>query len=53
MHTEDLIVDYGRNSEVVEQVGAVPPHIQRPVLLHALVVEAVHLRDYTGLVVAT
>lgn len=52
MHAEDLVVDDGRETQVVEDLRAVPPHIHGPVLLQALVVEAVHLRDLSGLVVS-
>jgi hypothetical protein len=53
VHAEDFVVDDGRETQVVEDLGAVPPHIDGPVLLKALVVEAVHLRDLSRLVVST
>lgn len=40
---EDVVVDDGGEGEVVEDLGAVAPHVHRPVLPQALVVEAVHL----------
>ena len=43
--TEDLAVDDGGEGEIVEYLGAVPPHSDAPVLPQALVVEAVHLGD--------
>ena len=46
-----LAIDDGREGEVVEYLGAVPPHGDRAVLAEALVVEAVHLGDLPGLVV--
>ena len=46
-----LAIDDGREGEVVEDLGAVPPHGDRAVLAEALVVEAVHLGDLPGLVV--
>lgn len=32
MHAEDLVVDDGRQAKIVEDVGAIPPHVHRPVL---------------------
>lgn len=49
---EDAVLDDGREAEVVKDLGAVAPHIDRAVLLEALIVEAVHLRDLAALVVA-
>ena len=43
MDTEDLAVDDGGEGEVVEDLGAVPPHRDAPVLPQALVIEAVNL----------
>ena len=40
---EDLPVNNGRDCEVVEDVGAVPPGVHVAVLAVALVVETVHL----------
>lgn len=48
---EDVVVDDGREAEVVEDLGAVAPHVHRPVLAQALVVEPVHLRDLAAFVV--
>ena len=52
VQTENVVVDEGREREVVEQVGEVLPHVRVPVLSQTLVVEAVHLRDLPRLVVA-
>ena len=52
MHGEDLVLDDGREAQVVEDLGAVPPHVDRSVLAEALVVEAVDLGDLPALVVA-
>ena len=46
-----LVVYQGGEGQVVEQVGEVLPHVGVAVLPQALVVEAVHLRDLTRLVV--
>jgi len=50
--TKYLVVDQGRERQVVEQVGKVLPHIGVAVLAKTLVVEPVHLRDLARLVVA-
>lgn len=47
-----LAVDDGGEGEVVEDLGAVPPHSDRAVLAEALVVESVHLGDLPRFVVA-
>ena len=52
MHAEDLVVDDGRQSQVVEYVCAVAPHVDTAELAQAFVIEAVHLCDLAGLVVA-
>jgi len=52
VHAEDAAVDDGAEAHVVEHLAAVAPDARRAVLLHALVVEAVHLGDLTRLVVA-
>jgi hypothetical protein len=44
VHAEDLVVDHSREREEVEHVGEVRPDMRRPVLAHALGVEAVRLR---------
>lgn len=46
MDTEDLAVDDGGEGEVVEDLGAVPPHRDAPILPQALVIEAVDLGLY-------
>ena len=52
VNAKDLAVDDGRQTEVVEDLGAVAPHRDGAVLPQALVVEAVDLRDLAGFVVA-
>ena len=43
MDTEDLAVDDGGEGEVVEDLGAVPPHRDAPILPQALVIESIDL----------
>jgi hypothetical protein len=52
MHAEDLAVDNGSQTEVVEHLTAVPPHAGAPKLAQALVVEAVDLGYLPRFVVA-
>ena len=47
-----LVLNERRHGQVVEQLGEAVPHRRVPVLAQTLVVEAVHLRDLAGLVVA-
>lgn len=51
VHAEDAVLDYGRQRKIIKHVGAVPPYIQRPVFPETLVVESIHLRNLSALVV--
>mmetsp|Transcript_31083 Transcript_31083/g.91139 ORF Transcript_31083/g.91139 Transcript_31083/m.91139 type:complete len:336 (-) Transcript_31083:76-1083(-) len=53
VHAEDLVLDQRRERQVVEDLCAVPPDVDRAVLAQALVIKAVHLRDLPRLVVAS
>lgn len=53
MHAEDLIIDDCSDGEVVEDFGEGTPDVERAVFADALIVEAVDLRDESGLVVAS
>jgi hypothetical protein len=52
MHAEHSAIHYGAQSQIVEHLAAVAPHVCAAVLARTLVVEAVHLRDLPRLVVA-
>ena len=52
MDAEHLVLDDSGQRQEVEDLGAVPPHVHAAVLPQTLVVEAVHLRDLSALVVA-
>ena len=52
VQAEDLVVDEGRQGQVVEEVGEEFPDVGVAVFAQALVVEAVDLRDLAGFVVA-
>ena len=52
MQTEDLVVDEGGKRKIIEQICEVFPDVGVTVLPEALVVEAVHLGDLAGLVIA-
>lgn len=51
--TEDLIVDDGRQTQIVEDLSAVSPHVYRAILLQALIVESIHLSNLSRLMVST
>lgn len=53
MQAEELTFDDGSQRQVVEQLGQALPDIGVAVLATALVIEAVNLRDLSGLVVAS
>ena len=46
MYTEDLISNDGRQTEVVEYLCTVPPHINRAIFSLALIVESIHLAKH-------
>ena len=52
MDAKHPAVDDGPEAHVVKHLAAVAPHARAAVLFHALVVEAVHLGDLSGFVVA-
>ena len=45
MHTHDFIFDEGGDRQVVEKIRELFPHIRTAILLDALIVEAVDLRN--------
>lgn len=47
-----LVIDDGGKTEQVKDLNTHLPHVDAPVLAQTLVVEAVDLRDLSGLVVA-
>lgn len=52
MNTEDAIIDNGGEREVIEDVSAVSPYIERAVLSQAFIVKSVDLGDLSALVVS-
>lgn len=53
MDTEEIVIDYRCQGEIVEDVGAVSPDVERAVFSEALVVEAIDLSDLSTLVIAS
>ena len=53
MHTEQIIVYDGTYREVIEKICYILPHIGIAVLTLAFGVEAIHLSDLAGLVIAS
>mmetsp|Transcript_2978 Transcript_2978/g.5622 ORF Transcript_2978/g.5622 Transcript_2978/m.5622 type:complete len:332 (+) Transcript_2978:1011-2006(+) len=52
VHCEYLVLDDGREGEVIEYLGAVPPDVDAAVFAEALVVKSVDLGDLAGFVIA-
>ena len=52
MDTEDTVIDDCRKAEVIKNFGAILPDVHASILLEALVVKTVDLRDLSRLVVA-
>mmetsp|Transcript_19392 Transcript_19392/g.56728 ORF Transcript_19392/g.56728 Transcript_19392/m.56728 type:complete len:305 (+) Transcript_19392:329-1243(+) len=52
VEAKDAVLHERRQGEVVEEIREHLPHVGRAVLPNALVVEAVHLRDLAGFVIA-
>ncbi len=44
MNAEHTALDYGGERHVVKHLGAVAPHVGRPKLAYAFIVEAIHLK---------
>lgn len=53
MHTEDLVIDDGSQSQIIEDGGTVPPDICGTVLSKAFIVEPIHLCDLSAFVVSS
>ena len=53
MHAQDFVVDQRSDAHAVEDVNQILPGIGAAVLLHALIVETVHLGDLATLVVSS
>ena len=50
---EDFVVNNGSKSQVVENIGAVPPYIYGSELSKTFIVKAIDLRDLSTLVITT
>lgn len=53
MHIKNPSIDHGRKRYIVEEFCTISPHVDRAILAQALVVEAIHLRDLSALMVAS
>ena len=52
MNTEDFVINNGSDSQVIKNLSKGSPHIERPILLDALIIEPIDLGDQPRLVVA-
>lgn len=52
MNTKDAVLNESRETKIIEDLGAVPPHVDGTVLAQTLVVEPVHLCYLSALMVA-
>jgi len=52
MKAEYLVINQGSQGQEIKQVGEIPPDVCVAVFSKAFVVEAIHLGDLAGLVVA-
>lgn len=53
MHAEYRVVDNGRQGQIIKDICAVPPDIQRAVFPQTLIIEAVNLCDLPALMVTS
>lgn len=53
MHAEHPSIHHSSQTQVVEDITAIPPYIYAPVLPLALVVKSVHLCDLARFVIAS
>ena len=52
MHRKYLPLDDGTETQIIEDLRTVAPHVDAPVFAQALVIEAVYLGDLSGFVVS-
>lgn len=52
MNAEDAVIDDSRQRQVIEDISAVAPDIQRAILSQAFIVKPVDLCDLSALVVS-
>ena len=53
MYTEDLVVNKGRETEVVEDLCTVPPHIHGSIFPQAFIIESIYLCDLSAFMIPT
>ena len=53
VHAQHLPIDHARQPQVIEHVRAPPPRVRASVLPLTLIVEPVHLRDLSALVISS
>ena len=53
MQTKDLVINQGREREVVKQIRKVLPDVRVAILAQTFIIEAVDLGDLAGFVVAS
>mmetsp|Transcript_6233 Transcript_6233/g.18937 ORF Transcript_6233/g.18937 Transcript_6233/m.18937 type:complete len:205 (-) Transcript_6233:40-654(-) len=53
VHTEHLVIDESRETEIVEEICTIAPHVHRAELAQTFVIETIHLCDLTTFVVAS
>lgn len=53
MNAEDLVVNDCCKGQVIEDLSAISPHIDRTIFSKTFVVETVHLGDLATLVIAS
>jgi len=52
MNAEDAVIDDSRQRQVIEDISAVAPNIERAILSQAFIVKPVNLCDLSALVVS-
>jgi hypothetical protein len=53
MHTENFVVDDGRQSQIIKYTCTVPPHVYRAVLPKTLIIEPIDLCYLSALVISS
>ena len=53
MHTKNSIIHNSRETEIVEDLGAVLPYVQRAIFPQTLIIKTINLRDLSAFMVSS
>lgn len=53
MHTEDFVINQCRKAEVIENFGAIPPHIHGSIFPQTFIIESINLCDLSAFMISS